>query len=252
MDFTQILTTSFTNHWELWSFVIAVTILAPIVSSPWFKGKVGEWFVKQSAKRLPSEYQIINDVTLPTDTGTTQIDHIVVSPYGVFVIETKNYAGAIYGSEKQAQWTQALNKHSKHRFQNPLRQNYKHTQTLKSALNLSDDYIFSVIVFAGNCVFKTEMPENVTKQGDWVRYIQTKKDRVLSIDEVEAAIDIINNLRLERGLKTDIEHVKSLNNQTSCPKCGSDLIERIAKKGKNAGNTFLGCSAFPKCRYMRS
>jgi len=37
--------------------------------------------------------------------------------------------------------------------------------------------------------------------------------------------------------------------QASCPRCGSELVERQAKRGTNAGNTFLGCSSFPKCRY---
>ena len=36
-----------------------------------------------------------------------------------------------------------------------------------------------------------------------------------------------------------------------CPKCGSKLVLRVAKKGENAGNQFYGCSAFPKCRYTR-
>lgn len=68
-------------------------------------------------------YIDINDVTIQTPTGTTQIDHIIVSKFGIFVIETKNMSGWIFGSPDQAQWTQSLPGGNRFRFQNPLRQN---------------------------------------------------------------------------------------------------------------------------------
>ena len=93
-------------------------------------------------------YHLIKNVTFPTEDGTTQIDHVIVSIYGIFVIETKNYKGWIFGREKQKEWTQQIYK-TKNKFQNPLRQNYKHTKTLEKLLNLSDKEIYSVIVFIG-------------------------------------------------------------------------------------------------------
>lgn len=57
-------------------------------------GELGESFVAEYLEQLPDGYYIYNDVVLPTERGTTQIDHVVVSKYGVFVIETKNYRGA--------------------------------------------------------------------------------------------------------------------------------------------------------------
>ena len=64
-------------------------------------------------------YRRLHDVIIPSNNGTAQIDHILVSPFGIFVIETKNYKGWIYGSESQSNWTQVIYK-SKHNFQNPL------------------------------------------------------------------------------------------------------------------------------------
>ncbi len=79
---------------------------------PKSKGAWGEWTVAKILFRLPAvDYKILNDVMLRTEYGTTQMDHVVVSCYGIFVIETKNYAGWIIGGENAEQWTELL--HSK-------------------------------------------------------------------------------------------------------------------------------------------
>ncbi|WP_363330978.1 nuclease-related domain-containing protein, partial [Desulfonatronospira sp.] len=81
--------------------------------------------------------------------------------YGVFVIETNNMKGWIYGDPDQPMWTQKIFRHS-NRFQNPLRQNYKHTKTLQQLLGLNDDQVHSVVVYVGDSTFKSDMPDNVT------------------------------------------------------------------------------------------
>ena len=141
--------------------------------SPWFKGFAGEMMVHISAKiHLNKEkYHVLRNVTLPTADGTTQIDHIIVSQYGVFVIETKNMKGWIFGEARQKAWTQKIFKYIK-KFQNPLRQNFKHVETLKSLLELTDQQIFSVVVFVGSSTFKTEMPRNVINGPGLIRYIK--------------------------------------------------------------------------------
>src|SRR5690606_8837661 len=94
------------------------------------------------------------NVTLNTPDGTTQIDHVFLSPYGIFVLETKNMSGWIFGSEKQAQWTQKLYKRT-FKFQNPLRQNYKHLKALEATLGVNPENLHSVITFAGGSTVKT-------------------------------------------------------------------------------------------------
>ena len=69
--------------------------------TPTYKGKEGENRVHNILMQLPDDYVILDDVVLPTNKGTTQIDHIVVSKYGVFAIETKNYRGEIYGDDNR-------------------------------------------------------------------------------------------------------------------------------------------------------
>ena len=76
-------------------------------NSPSRRGATGEKFVAWRLRfGLPDEYLILNDVYLPLPDGTTtQIDHIVVSQYGVFVVETKCYKGWIFGNAESKVWT---------------------------------------------------------------------------------------------------------------------------------------------------
>ncbi|MBL4760831.1 MAG: NERD domain-containing protein [Mariprofundaceae bacterium] len=166
-------------------YLIPIIVLIALLKSSWFKGVLGEFIVNILAKMMldKNDYHLIKNVTLPTPDGTTQIDHIIVSKYGVFVIETKNMKGWIFGSAKQKVWTQKIFKHSS-KFQNPLHQNYKHVKTLAALLHLNDYQIHSLIVFIGDATFKTDMPENVTYGGDYIRFIKSKKRPVLSTSDV--------------------------------------------------------------------
>jgi len=275
---------------NFWWF-IPLAIFGAFLKSPWFKGKLGEWLVntKFLASLDKQTYHLIKDVTLPTEDGTTQIDHILVSRFGIFVVETKNMKGWIFGSEKQKIWTQQIYK-QRHKFQNPLRQNYKHVKTLEALLNIEANKIFSLVLFVGDCEFKTEMPANVAYLGSGVRFIESHTDVLFSDEELQQIIGQIEKQKFERGFKTDRAHVRNLkqrhaaqtfllksapiksisstnisttssttksvhtkidtaiNEKKQCPKCGSEMVEREAKNGKNIGKPFWGCSRFPKCR----
>lgn len=252
MDFTPIIT----QLWETLWYLIPAAIFVAVIKSPWFKGIVGEFIVNLSARLFldKEKYHLIKNVTLPTEDGTTQIDHIIISVYGIFVVETKNMKGWIFGSSNQKTWTQKIYRHS-HKFQNPLHQNYKHTQTLAGLLELSDEQIFSVVVFVGDSTFKTEMPENVTYGRGYIRFIQSKTQPVLTPIQVKEIVQKIEAGRLTASFKTDrahIKHVKEIvsekNTKKQCPKCGHGMVLRTAKKGLNSGNQFWGCSNYPKCR----
>jgi len=254
MDLSPIITQIVGALW----YLIPIAILAGIVKSPWFKGVAGEFIVNLSAKLLldKKKYHLIKNVTLPTEDGSTQIDHIIVSEFGVFVVETKNMKGWIFGSPNQKTWTQKIYKHSS-KFQNPLHQNYKHVKTLESLLELNEHQVHSVIVFVGDSTFKTEMPENVTYGGGYARYIKSKKISVLTASQVIEVTNKIEQGRLAPSFKTNREHVKHVKNIVagkedssipSCPKCGASMVLRETKKGQNVGKKFWGCSKFPKCR----
>lgn len=255
MDFSPI----FQSLLSFW-FLLPLFIVATVVKSAWFKGIFGEFLVNFFVKwNLNKDvYHLIKNVTLPTEDGTTQIDHIVVSVFGVFVVETKNLRGWIFGSTNQKMWTQQIFKH-KNTFQNPLHQNYKHSKTLQSLLNLEDNQLHSVVVFIGESNFKTEMPDNVTYGMGYIRYILSKTEKVLDLKQVLHITQAIESGRLQPSFKTNREHVRHVQtiiaekqNQQICPKCGRAMLLRETKKGVNAGKQFWGCSAFPKCRAVNS
>lgn len=249
----------------LW-WLLPLFVLAGLLKSAWFKGMIGEALVNLAARLFldKNEYHLIKNITIPTEDGTTQIDHIIVSRFGVFVVETKNMKGWIFGGEHQKQWTQQIFK-SKHKFQNPLHQNYKHTKTLETALGLAHEKMISMVVFVGDSTFKTEMPENVTYGGGYIRFIKSHTQPLLTEAEVQQVIAQIAEGRLKPSIKTHNEHARHVKEivaakqapagspaTKSCPKCGSDMVLRTSKKGPNAGNQFWGCSAFPKCRAIEA
>ena len=318
-----------------------------------FKGVLGETVINIAMwlKLEKDVYHRLNNITLPlANGGSTQIDHVIVSVYGVFVIETKNYKGWIFGNEAQRQWTQVI-MGRKYKFQNPLRQNYLHIKTLADLLALDLNYFHSMIAFIGECELKTrdELPEHVLTSG-MTSYVKKKQDKLLSEDEVKAIVEQIESNRFSKSWKTNRQHKaylkdkhspsnkqasdkpnakaanhpasepivkelpkkatlqsrevmrwsgqtevaqaadiaitpsirtqlideqtnnKLLNNdeffitpfeviesapinQTTilaqipnCPKCNSEMIKRVAKKGARQGQAFFGCSQFPKCR----
>ena len=208
--------------------------------------------------KLPeSDYKLIKDVTLPTSDGTTQVDHIVVSKYGIFVVETKNMKGWIFGSARQKQWTQKIYRHSS-KFQNPLHQNYKHIKALETLLGCSEEHLHSVIVFIGDSTFKTEMPPNVTYARGSIRYIQQFNEVVFSDKDYARLTESINQIKLKREVITDLKHrkhvkevVTSKASSNQCPRCGSETVLRETKRGENIGKQFWGCSTFPKCRAVK-
>ncbi|MEN6623216.1 MAG: NERD domain-containing protein [Smithella sp.] len=251
MDFSPVINQVIGQLWYLIPIIVLVTIL----KTAWFKGILGEFIVNVLARMLLDKrvYRLIKNVTLPTEDGTTQIDHVIVSKYGLFVVETKNMKGWIFGNPKQKTWTQKIYNNSNN-FQNPLHQNYKHVKTLESLLELSDVQVHPLVVFVGDSTFKTEMPENVTYGLGYVRYIKSKRQIVLSEAEVDTILNKINKGMLTRSFKTSREHVKHVKDiisekrKNTCPKCGSPMVLREARNGQNSGKQFWGCPNFPKCK----
>lgn len=179
--------------------------------SNFVKGWLGELIVNLLAKFFLDRkiYHLIKNVTLPTEDSTTQIDHIIVSKYGLFVVETKNMKGWIFGSQDDEEWTQQIYK-QQNKFQNPLRQNFRHTKALEEILGLMPNKTFSVIVFVGDSTFKTAMPENVTYASGYISYIKSKTEPLFGDFEVADIIKKIEEYRLNQGLKHHKLNVQNL------------------------------------------
>lgn len=254
IDVVSIALTAFSN---LWPFFILVLIVA-FLKGRWMKGKFGEAIVNTSNKLLldKSIYRAVKDITLQLKDGsTTQIDHILVSKYGLFVIETKNMKGWIFGGEHQKQWTQQIFK-EKNSFQNPLYQNYKHTKALEEILEIPSASLTSIIAFVGECEFKTDMPRNVFCGLSYIKYIKSFKEERLNPLQISQTLEKLERKRLKQGFRTDREHVKNVNQrkhassdssiQKICNRCGSDMILR---KNRKTNEEFYGCKNYPRCKH---
>ncbi|WP_459824278.1 nuclease-related domain-containing protein [Desulfomicrobium salsuginis] len=215
--------------WMFTAICIGIILIKAALNSRSFKGWLGESKVRRAVRAQLDEerYRQLHDVTLPTSDGTTQIDHIIVSIYGIFVIETKNMGGWIFGNPNQPKWTQTIGR-SKNSFQNPLRQNYKHIKELDALLQIGEDKLFSVVVFAGDAEFKTDMPDNVIRSGRLARYVRTKDAPLLTESEVQRILLKINGAMLERSRTTSREHILNLNR-----KFGSSVDEIYSEKKRN-------------------
>lgn len=235
-------------------FLVFIFWLAAYLGSPKVRGRKGEKRVTETlGRKLDSnQYRLFHDLTLPSGRGDTQIDHVIVSPYGVFVIETKNYSGWIFGNSRSKVWTQTI-WGNKSRFQNPLRQNYKHTKAIESFLGLGSECVYSVVVFVGSADFRTTMPPNVVYLSGLCPYIRSKAELKIGKEKFWSCVDRLQRQKI--GLATEkptAARAQVVKQKSNCPICGEEMALRTARKGKSAGQQFWGCTKFPKCRGTRN
>ncbi|WP_295761226.1 NERD domain-containing protein [uncultured Oscillibacter sp.] len=236
-------------------------------------GHFGEYLIEYALKSLPGYSKQLCNIYLPYKGRTSELDVVLLHETGIYVFESKNYSGWIFGDENGQYWTQFLNKHTKNRFYNPILQNKTHIRALKQYLKLDDKTrILSYIVFSERCELKKicEKSENtvVIKRPDMLKSIRagikgspavfTKEQIDSMYEELLPLTDVTTEEK-----KTHIEGIQKIKSAPStrepskepdkpttilCPKCGSAMVLRTASKGVNKGQKFYGCSNFPKCR----
>ncbi|MFW9715925.1 nuclease-related domain-containing protein [Vibrio parahaemolyticus] len=154
---------------------------------------------------------LVNNVTLRLKNGTTtQIDHVLISTKGVFVIESKHYSGWVFGDAKSSKWTQVIHR-KKSQFQSPLRQNYKHVKAIEELFDfLPANAVKSIVVFSGGAKFKTHMPINVLYAKDLPVYLSSFSDEILSLNRVQFCLGRLAFARLPETEETDEMHIENL------------------------------------------
>jgi hypothetical protein len=213
-------------------------------------------------RRLPlggeRGYRIVRNLMFETPTGTTQLDFAIVSAFGIFIVEVKNYSGWIFGDPNDKRWTQSLKGGRKFPFQNPIHQNFRHLAVLAVKTGIPQNLIFPLVAFADDCAFKTELPANVMHFGDVAEYIRRFKMIVIKPEQLteimEAFLAWDNAIDKEKRS----EHVRNLKDAHApasiharnvlCPICGNRMVLRRSSK---RGNPFWGCSKYPGCRGIR-
>lgn len=217
------------------------------------KGWFGETKVAAILAVLPSnQYKIINNVMVKTAYGTSQIDHVIVSIYGIFVIETKNYKGWITGTENSEQWVKNMYG-KKYSFRNPIKQNYGHVKSLSQTLNLPESMFIPIVVFSMNADLKITVSSRVVYTFRLIHEIQEVKEKKLEVSQLEK---IVNQIKASNVVSREErkEHVANVQRNVQlnkskvyagiCPRCGGTLVDRRGRYG-----VFKGCSNYPRCKY---
>ncbi len=252
------------------------------------KGHLGEYYTYRYLVPLPGYKRFLFNLYIPKENGeTTELDVTLLHESGIYVFESKNYSGWIFGTESQKYWTQTLpigrGRTQKNQFYNPIWQNNTHLKWLQAFLGDQTIPFYSYIVFSDRCVLKditlTSGNHYVANQCYLFSMVQQNAERSnvrLSADTIDKLFEKLYPLtQVEEAKK--IEHIKavqqasqnayknftSVKTETSsytasniedalCPRCGGKLVVRISAKGEHKGEKFLGCSNYPKCRYIQS
>ena len=219
------------------------------------KGADGERFVAEAElARLPHDlFHVFNDLIIPDADGTSQIDHVVVSDIGIFVIETKNYQGKIYGNGKSSEWYQYLGE-NKYPFYNPILQNAGHLKCIARALHMPESHFVSIVVFPNQTTLKVDAQSAVLHFCELTDYIRQYSSSIsLTPEQIESISGSLNEAQCVDPAKKQahIQHVQEIVREKDakiaegiCPRCGGKLIQRNGKHG-----SFYGCSNYPSCRY---
>lgn len=166
------------------------------------KGRIGEQLIEDNINKNIDIYKkIIKNVILNKNDRETEVDIILITCIGIFIIESKNFNGYIFGNDQHKKWTQVLSKESHNSFNNPIIQNQYHIDFISNNLNLDKSYFHSYIVFGDNAKL-----QNITINKD-------------SISKVR----VINNKELIENLLLDIHEASIMLSHEEIDKMYIDL-----------------------------
>ena len=226
-------------------------------------GENGERAVSSYLADLECEdYQVFNDLLLRDGNYTTQIDHIILSRHGVFVIETKNVHGKVYGSGNAEFWKQYLpdwgykryGTTQEHQLRNPLWQNAGHIKSLRRLVFDNDIPIHGIVVFPYETDLYVTAEQPVLKMWQVVPYIKQYSNKVLTAEQLgfyrRRLLEVISTTESDRQLHLDNVYRNKERRDAAvangkCPRCGGNLVLRSGKYGQ-----FYGCSNYPRCNYI--
>jgi len=189
-------------------------------------------------------------------TGTSEVDVLLLHERGLFVLESKNYDGWIFGSEGQAQWTQSLPGGRKERFYSPVLQNRAHVRALAARLALPESAFRSYIVFSERCELK-KVPDDTPEFAICHRQNLLKvlrrdlesRDAIFGAEELarlRAELDALAQASTAEAREAHVEEAKRVKAGEVCPRCGGELVRRSGRYGE-----FMGCANYPRCKYTR-
>lgn len=244
----------------LYVFLLIVLLIAVFLVRLYaaqVKGWMGERAVAAILSSLDElRYKVINNLVIEVNGKTVQIDHVIISDFGIFVIETKNYQGWIVGGEHAEYWTQVIF-NRKSRFYNPIRQNYGHIQALKKCLPEYPAALFiPIVVFSPKATIKINTTAAVIYAHNLLAFIQSYHQHNLTYLQKETIFATISAMNIGdsydkkkhvRFIRQRVQEREQAVSQHICPQCGNKLVLRNGKYGN-----FLGCSGYPVCKFKRN
>lgn len=278
-------------------------------------GKHGEYLTYRYLRKFEKAgAKFLFNVYIPKENEeTTEIDVLMISCKGLFVFESKNYGGWIFGSDNQKYWYQTFpagrGRSHKESFYNPIFQNNTHIKYLKSLIS-EQIPMHSIITFSERCTLKnvniynsnvyvikrynvrklvstiynnygdvlsdeqvndiynklysyTQVSESVkqehidninnhlNKSAVELTVPDTNEENIEQNNEIDINSEIINDETIEKNEIEENIKEETKNSTQICPNCGSKLVLRKAKFGEHAGESFYGCSNYPKCKYIK-
>lgn len=264
-------------------------ILDKVFDENWV-GRRGEKLTERElnlVRLLGRKGKVLRNVYVPKTNGeTSEIDVMFITQKGIFVFESKNYSGWIFGDESAQYWTAMLPNKEKNKFYNPIKQNQTHIKWLKEYVG-NDIPLFSIVVFSERCELKkvsvTSQDVKVIKRDRTYAAVKTIwNEREDCLDDVQVnclyeelkkltnvdeatKVAHVENIKKKYGRESKIKSPEEKQPESAvvlddsdnlqakiCPKCGAIMVLRTVRKGANTGNQFYGCSAFPKCRYTQN
>lgn len=255
----------------------------PYTSVNFDKGRAGEFYTYKYLMPLKGYKRFLFNLYLPKGNGeTTELDIVLLHESGVYVFESKNYSGWIFGTESQQYWTQTFptgkGQSQKSHFFNPILQNEIHLRWIQNFLADQTLPFYSYIVFSDRCTLKNitltsgkhyvvnhhnllpAVWQNTVKAGihlspEKIDCLYNKLYPLTQIDNSRKATHIENVQWKQQNFGSQIHypHTKTMDRgNIRCPHCGGKLVKRTATKGIHQGKDFLGCSNYPKCRYIKN
>jgi len=179
------------------AWIVPLVLLIIFISSPRFRGDIAESRVRRllATGLEKSRYTLINDLVVPSGGGTTRIDHVVVSRFGIFVIESCYVRGWISGTAVQAQWLQHRWRGAT-RFDNPVHRNRLQVEALQRSLDYPASVFVPLVVLVGQKGFKSPPPQNVVGPERLLAFIRKKSRHELNAEQADRALQKITAARL--------------------------------------------------------
>lgn len=249
------------------------------------KGLLGEFYTYKYLKSLTGYGRYLFNLYIPKNTGeTTELDVVLLHESGIYVFESKNYSGWIFGTESQQYWTQTLptgrGKSQKNQFYNPILQNKGHLKWLQTFLADQTLPFYSYIVFSDRCTLKnitltsgkhyvvnrynlfSAVQQNIAKVGIQLSSDKIDKlfEKLYPLTQISEAEKIIHIRNIQQKAQDNFSCNKNISvsavtpnvGKKLCPRCGGQLVMRTASKGNSQGKKFWGCTNYPKCRYIEN